>query len=76
MILAPNWKRLLVKAHSVKAMALVVIFEGLNQVWPYVEDYIPVSKLTFGLITMGISMAAIFLRLSYQPKLHQGKHDE
>lgn len=74
-ILAPNWKRILMRAHSVKAMALVVVTEGLNVAWPYVEAYMPFSKLKLGLIAMGLSMAAIYFRLTYQPKLHEGKNE-
>lgn len=74
-VLAPNWKRILVRAHSVRAMALVVVTEGLNVAWPYVQDYMPFSKLTLGLIAMVLASSAIFFRLSYQPKLHENKNE-
>lgn len=74
-ILAPNWKHLIKRAHSIRVMAAVVVAEGLNVVWPYVENYMPFSKVTLGLIAMFLSMAAIGTRLTYQPILH-GDADE
>ena len=74
--LAPNWKRILVKAHSIKFIALVIILQGLDIVWPYVQDYTPLSKLVVGLITMLISMAALWARLSYQPQLSVKKDEQ
>lgn len=74
-VLTPNWKRVLTRAHSVRAMYGVVVFEGLNVAWPYVQDYVPVSKVTLGLIAMGLSMAAIYFRITYQPKLHESKNE-
>lgn len=68
-ILAPNWQRILTKAHSIRAMAAVVVFEGLNQFWPYIEPYIPIDRVWVGLIAMVISMLAIYFRLSYQPSV-------
>lgn len=68
-IFAPNWKRILMHAHSIRAMIGVVLFEGLNVAWPYVQDYVPVSKVVLGLIAMFFSMAAIYFRITYQPKL-------
>jgi hypothetical protein len=75
-ILAPRWKQILLRAHSIRAMAAVVVLEGLNVAWPYVQGYIPVSELTLGLIAMALSMAAIYFRLSYQPGLSGPRNEQ
>lgn len=74
-ILTPHWKRILLRANSVRAMYGVVLFEGLNVGWPYIQDFMPVRKVTLGLIAMGLSMAAIYFRITYQPKLHESKNE-
>ncbi len=74
--LAPNWKRILTRAWSIRLMALGVLVNGLDVSWPYFEGYVPVSKLWFGLAAMFIGMGAIYARLKFQRNLSGGGRDE
>lgn len=69
MILAPNWKDILRHAKSIRWMAAVAILTGADAAWPYLDGYLPIPKWQFSLITCLLSAAAIYARLSYQPKL-------
>ena len=75
-ILAPNWKRILKHAWSIRMLALVVVVNGADTAWQYFDGYFPLSKVWFGIVAFGLSMGAIYARIVYQPKLHEGTHDE
>lgn len=74
--LAPNWKRIVMRAWSVRLMGLGVLVNGLDVAWPYFEAYLPISKLSFGLVAMFLSMGAIYARIKYQRNLRGVGSDE
>lgn len=74
--LAPNWRTILKRAHSVKLMTAAILIQALAEAWPYFEDYVPISKKWFGLMAMALTAMALYARFMYQPQVHRGKHDE
>lgn len=67
--LAPNWKVILRHAHSIRPMAVVCVASALDAAFPYMEGVLPISRPVFSMLLAAVSAWAIYVRLTYQPKL-------
>ena len=66
MTLVSNWKEILHKAWSVRLIALVVLFSGLEVAMPFLEGVIDVPPGVFAAIAGLVSSMAILARILAQ----------
>jgi hypothetical protein len=70
--LAPDWKRILVKAWSVRLMALAFVFTALEIALPFLDGYLPIPQRVFA-AAAGLAGAGAFVaRLVAQKNMEAG----
>lgn len=69
MNLLPEWRAVLVKAWSVRLIAIAVVLDGLSTAFPYLQDALGVPVGTFGAISGIVSAFALLARVIAQDNL-------
>lgn len=76
MKLAHNWWDILVRAWSIRLMAVAGIIQGLEAILPFIDDILPFSPETRAAITFAIVVAAFASRLVAQKGISDESHPE
>lgn len=79
MRLVSNWKRVLCRAYSVYCAVgstLCGLIVGLDYLWPFLDGYLPISRMGFGVIGALLSLAAIPSRVIVQDSVSGGRDAE
>lgn len=78
MRLVSNWKRVLLRAYSVYCSAgstLCGIVVFLDYLWPFLDGYLPISRIGFGAVGALLALAAIPSRVVVQDSVSGGGDD-
>lgn len=70
MTLHPDWRRIVLRAWSVRFLAIAAFFDGVNAAVPYLDGLFPVPPGLFAALAGLSSMAALIARFVYQENLH------
>lgn len=65
-MLIANWRQVLKRAWSVRLIALGILFQALEFVWPLLDGLLPIPQGAFAAIGFAISVASIVARLLSQ----------
>lgn len=65
----PQWRRILMRAWSVRLNAAVIVLTGLEVAVPYLDGILPIPRNLFGGLAGLVSMAAIYARIVQQNNL-------
>ena len=69
MRLIPDWRRVLARAWSVRLLALLILFSGLEVALPFFDGALPISDRMRGLIYFAVTALATVLRVMPQRSL-------
>lgn len=72
MFLLPNWRRVLVRAWSIRFMLIAGIFSGLEFALPYIEPVFPLDPGVFALLAFFATAAGLVSRLIAQRNTQEG----
>lgn len=72
MILLPDWRRVLVRAWSIRFMLVAGIFSGLEFALPYIEPIFPLDPGVFALLAFFATAAGLVSRLIAQRNTQEG----
>lgn len=69
MKLAHDWRAVLRRAWSIRLIALGILCQALEFIWPFLDGSLPLPPRTFAALGFLISVAAIVARLVAQKGL-------
>ena len=66
MTINPDWKRILIKAWSIRLIVIASILSGIEAIIPFLGDALPIPPGLFAALSLFISASAFFARIVSQ----------